>query len=307
MTQISDIMDVDALSSSVFPLELLPREDVLFEQILPLVTPKDWLNLSRTCMKIYNILQSFFVTNKTLRIHQNQNIGPLEFRILTKYATNLRILDASGCSWMSDDLMRPVLKKNPKLNELNLSGSKNCSSIFKLLTADCHQLTRLVLRDCPWVDKNNYFSHFYTVFTEGTLLELDLTGCYKITDDNIETLTGVSINLQVLKLGSIPCSLTDNAMMAIANNLKQLCSLDISFSSVRISTTAIRMVHQSCSKLKTTETANHLFKVEREGVLSVISRHHKKPYPPDQDRRSWHGIKIGHRLGGIHLEFFLSN
>ena len=42
MTQISDIMDVDALSSSVFPLELFPREDVLFEQILPLVTPKDW-------------------------------------------------------------------------------------------------------------------------------------------------------------------------------------------------------------------------------------------------------------------------
>ena len=63
-------------------------------------------------------------------------------------------------------------------------------------------------------------------------MELDLTGCYKITDDNIETLTGVSINLQVLKLGSIPCSLTDNAMMAIANNLKQLCSLDIRFISV---------------------------------------------------------------------------
>ena len=102
-------------------------------------------------------------------------------------------------------------------------------NFFKLLTADCHQLTRLVLRDCPWVDKNYYFSHF---LTEGTLLELDLTGCYKITDDNIETLTGVSINLQVLKLGSIPCSLTDNAMMAIANNLKQLCSLDIRFISV---------------------------------------------------------------------------
>ena len=90
------------------------------------------LNLSRTCRKIYNILQSFFVTNKTLRIHQNQNIGPLEFRILTKYATNLRILDASGCSWMSDDLIRPVLKNNPKINELNLSGFKNCSSIFKV-------------------------------------------------------------------------------------------------------------------------------------------------------------------------------
>ena len=105
-------------------------------------------------------------------------------------------------------------------------------NFFKLLTADCHQLTRLVLRDCPWVDRNNYFSHFNTVFTEGTLLELDLTGCHKITDDNIETMTGVNINLQVLKLGSIPCSLTDNAMMAIANNLKQLCSLDIRFISV---------------------------------------------------------------------------
>ena len=55
-SSVSDIMDVDALSSSVFPLELFPREDVLFEQILPLVTPKDWWVSVNSSIKLMNLL-----------------------------------------------------------------------------------------------------------------------------------------------------------------------------------------------------------------------------------------------------------
>ena len=86
------------------------------------------MNLLRTCRKIRTIMKYFFVKNKFLRIQKRHNIGPKEFRILTEDATNLRILCTSGCTWLSDDLLGPVLKSNQKLNHLDLSHSLKCSS-----------------------------------------------------------------------------------------------------------------------------------------------------------------------------------
>ena len=58
------------------------------------------------------------------------------------------------------------------------------------------------------------------------LIELDLTSCHCVTDDDINTVTGVFKHLQVFGLGSI-ASITDNAMKSIAIDLKQLHTLDI--------------------------------------------------------------------------------
>ena len=257
------------------------------------------MNLLRTCKKISTILNSFFAINKALRIQNSKIIGVEEFRILTDDATNLRILKTSECSWMSDDLLGPVLKNNQKLNDLDLSQSLNCSSsvfqvcfnwklvsiqckdiFFKILTVNCTQITRLVLQDCPWVDHSslNYFSNHYSIRKPGqqmedvllnmskglrtdlkaktkskyrgkdqlydvmkrkgesrkgrstkrfmNLLELDLNGCHRVTDDNIETLALVFKHLEILRLGSMS-AITDTAMKSIAIHLKQLHTLDI--------------------------------------------------------------------------------
>ena len=58
------------------------------------------------------------------------------------------------------------------------------------------------------------------------LLELDLTGCRHVTDDNINALTGVFKYLEVLRIGSIP-GISDYAMKSVAIDLKQLHTLDI--------------------------------------------------------------------------------
>ena len=307
---------MDSVSSSpVFPMELLPRDDVLFRLILPLVRPEDWLSLLKTCRQIKALLKSFLITNRTLQIQNCQTIGPAEFGILTENATNLRILNTSGCSWLTDELLGPVLKNNHKLDELDLSHSIICSSaVFQILTVHCPRITKLVARDCPWVDQNS-LSYFYnhcnvrkpgqqledvllnmskglrTNLKERTkakyqgkdklfdvmkrkgesrkrrskkrfknLLELDLNGCHQVTDDNIESLTGVFKYMEILRLGSIP-GLTDNSMKSIAIELKQLHTLDISFCS-RISNAGMVTVLKHCAKLKTIEVENQQFKAD---------------------------------------------
>ena len=97
------------------------------------------LNLLRTCRKIHTILKYFLGKMKILRILQSQNIGPEEFRLLTEDAINLRILSTSGCTWMSDDLLKPLLISNPKLNDLDLSYTVKCSS--KVFQVDKKALT----------------------------------------------------------------------------------------------------------------------------------------------------------------------
>ena len=214
---------------------------------------------------------------------------------------------------VTDELLGPVLKNNPKLNELDLSHSIRCSSaVFQILTVNCPQITKLVLRNCPWVDQNSlsYFYNHYSVRKPGqqledvllnmskglrtnlkaktkakyrgkdklfdvmkrkgeprkgrsikrfkNLLELDLNGCHQVTDDNVESLTGVFKYLEILRLGSIP-GITDNSMKSIAIELKQLHTLDISSCS-RISNAGVVTVLKHCAKLKTLEVENQQFK-----------------------------------------------
>ena len=139
------------------------------------------LNLMRTSKRIDIIMKCFFVKNKTLKILTSKNISSDDFIILTRNATNLRTLDTSGCSWMSYDLLKPVLKNNQKLRELDLSYftrqnssytdshlNSTCSfshsytylnstdsylrsysHFLKNLKVICPQFRRFTIHDCP--------------------------------------------------------------------------------------------------------------------------------------------------------------
>ena len=56
--------------------------------------------------------------------------------------------------------------------------------------------------------------------------KLDLTGCTKLMDENIELLVCVFKNLQVLRIRDLP-SIGDIAMKAIAVHSKEINSVDI--------------------------------------------------------------------------------
>ena len=130
----------------------------------------------RVCKKMRTILKSFFETNRTLRILNNQNISPDDFIILTRDAKNLRILDASGCSWMSDDLLMPVLKSNQKLRELHLSFSTQPQCRYLNY---CPKIRTLILHDYPKMDQNRQFFLSYNNEAEANSLffSVKILGC----------------------------------------------------------------------------------------------------------------------------------
>lgn len=138
-------------TSTVF-LDSLPAEDVLFNHIFPRLEAVDWISLLSTNKAMYNITNAFLSVNKTLSIDPLSPISPATFTILTENATNLRTLTLSKCSWMTDQLLRPVLRNNKKLNCIDLSCCDGCTEgILQILTVQCPHISRLILRECNWV------------------------------------------------------------------------------------------------------------------------------------------------------------
>ena len=81
---------------------------------------------------------------------------------MTCNSSKLRHLDLSGCSWITDDIIRPVLRNNPKLNSLDLSNCNNCTEgVLHTITMMCTKIERLMLRGCTWVNKSGleYLCH----------------------------------------------------------------------------------------------------------------------------------------------------
>jgi len=63
---------------------------------------------------------------------------------------------------MTDGLLKPVLKNNPKLEILDITDCIHCTSTtLQVLTVNCPNISCLVLRGCTWVDPTSldYFSN----------------------------------------------------------------------------------------------------------------------------------------------------
>jgi len=140
--------------------EDLPRDDILYKIIFPMLTVQDWMNLLHTSMKMRMLLQDFFVVNRKIDIKSKSDqssLNPIKFRIMTKDASNLRVLRLSNCTWLSDDILKPVLKNNHKLEEFDISNCNKCCtvSVLQLLTVNCPNVTNLILMGCRWVDSES--------------------------------------------------------------------------------------------------------------------------------------------------------
>ena len=87
-----------------------------------------------TCKSMNSIMNDFFAVNKYLDMSKDlDSSNSSVFRILTRNATNLRVLNLSGCSWLNDDSLRSVIRNNTSLDELDLSYCFNCSAaIFQV-------------------------------------------------------------------------------------------------------------------------------------------------------------------------------
>ena len=139
------------------------------------------LSLHQTSKTFANIVDAFFVVNKDLKVSPSHSLSPQKFNKISHSSTNLRSLIVKSCDWMTDDLLKPVLKNNPKLEILDITDCIHCTSttlqvrkcnqailkcnsdvcLAQVLTVNCPNISWLILRGCTWVDPNglDYFSN----------------------------------------------------------------------------------------------------------------------------------------------------
>jgi len=143
-------------------LESLPRDDVLFKLLLPKLDINDWLALRQTSRTFIKIIDAFFVVNKELKVTPSFSLSPELFQNISHSSSNLRSLVIQSCDWLTDELLTPVLKNNPKLETLDITDCVNCSSTtLQVLTVNCPNISWLILRGCSWVSPTalDYFSN----------------------------------------------------------------------------------------------------------------------------------------------------
>jgi len=151
---------VEEKRQSLISIEDLPQDDILYKIIFPLLSVQDWMHLLHTSKKLRSLTQCFFVVNRRIEIKSKSDLSslnPIKFHLMTKDATNLRVLCLRNCTWMSDDILKPVLKNNHKLEEFDISNCNTycTTSVLQLMTVNCPNITKLILMGCSWVDSES--------------------------------------------------------------------------------------------------------------------------------------------------------
>lgn len=139
-----------SMSSSMSLLEL-PWDHVLMRYVLPLLSPCDWLRLRVTSMQHLHLVTTFITENRCLTLlpgHRRSH------KILVAGAVKLQRLCFLRCSWLTDDILRPILSSATRLRELQLAGCQgpglSTASLFTL-GLKCLSVASLSLPECPWV------------------------------------------------------------------------------------------------------------------------------------------------------------
>jgi len=132
-------------------LTQLPWEDVLFASILPHLEPDDWLALSCTCKAFNKMVKEFTKQNKRL-VFQPESGSAQIFKQLTRHSVSLRVAAFPFCTWLTDELLQPVVENNLLLERLDISGCNSLTDTLLLRVSVClTRLTHLTLSHCPWV------------------------------------------------------------------------------------------------------------------------------------------------------------
>jgi len=250
-----------SIGESQKPKESLPVladlswEDIVFPNLLPLLSPSDLFHLRAVDRQHHEMIQVFIIRNKRLDFTNSNKATKESFRILTQGSENLRYLNLSGAKWATDDILRNVLKDNPLLEYLNLTACHNLSAgILQTVTIKLKNIHSLILRDCPWVTKDSVQYHIYHQGLEKKLKHVDFTGCWVLGDEILVELLSRFSGIEVLRLGKIN-SLTDMVMRAVASYCRGIRHLDVK-GCIRISNAGIRLVGEYCRHLKFLEVSD---------------------------------------------------
>jgi hypothetical protein len=166
----------------------VPWDDVLFQYILPLLPVQTLFQLRRVCTTSLLMIKEYFSQSKEINIARIAGkVTAKAFHILTDENTNLLRLNLRNSKgWLSDELLIPVLKCNPKLQLLDLTNCTSVSNaVLQCAAVHCPGLKKLMLRDCVWLSPEGvtviglYCKDLETI---------DFNGCWNVNDESLSVL-----------------------------------------------------------------------------------------------------------------------
>lgn len=131
-------------------------------------------------------------------------------RVLGTLCKSLTLLNFARCSWLTDDLLIPLLESNSKtLVEINLSGCENLTEkSIQPIIIESKKLRKLNLSKCFWLTvgclETFVFHHWHVEY-------LDLSNCNMLTERCLNLLLQKFRYLRVLCLASVTC-VNDNVL-----------------------------------------------------------------------------------------------
>ncbi|KAF4516930.1 hypothetical protein B566_EDAN008019 [Ephemera danica] len=244
-----DIKLTEAMShtsySSVSFLNL-SWDDIVFQNILPLLSIKDWFNLRSVSTNCKLMIDEYFARIKTLELANQRHFTPLAFKVISSSTENLRHLNLSHCKWLSDSLLIPVFTNNKHIESVNLNS---CTALtfacLQPLIVHCKELKSLKMQNCHWVTRGciEALTHH-----QNQLEEVDLTSCWDLGDAAIVPFLAKFPNLRILCLSNI-YSITDQTLYAISFHNRKLQHLNVK-GCWRITDRGLRLVGEYCRNLK---------------------------------------------------------
>merc|ERR1712018_68117 len=97
------------------------------------------------------MVAEFIKQNKRLVFPPDSGCARI-FKLLTRDSVNLRAVGFPFCTWLTDELLQPVVEKNLLLERLDISGCTSLSDTLLLRVSVClTRLTHLTLSHCSWV------------------------------------------------------------------------------------------------------------------------------------------------------------
>lgn len=216
----------DNCEQSVTSFLDLPWDDVLFQYILPLLPIQTLFQLRRVSSMTCQMIQEYFSQSKEINIARIAGrVTAHAFHILSDNSTNLLRLNLRNSkNWLTDSLLCPVLKCNPRLQLLDLT---NCTSVtnstLQSVAVNCPGLQKLILRDCVWLSPEGVtVIGLYCKDLEA----IDFSGCWNVNDESLTVVVSNCKRLKSIQLAKI-YGLTDSSMTVLAKCSSQLYHLNI--------------------------------------------------------------------------------
>lgn len=275
--------DRQVISPNIFNL---PWEDVVFPHIFPCFTIPQLFQLRKVCIFFREACDSYFSWQRTLDCSRiSSRLTSNAFMLMTKSNSCLRTLVLKNCkSWLSDDVLVELLKRNTRLCELDLTACSSLTNLALFTLAEFNpDLKVLKLRECRWVSSDAITQLSLCC---NSLQIIDLTGCWDVADSCVSSLASCCNGLQTVLLNDC-YGISDNCVRIIANSCPQLKHLGLR-GCWRVSNSAVKLIGEYCSLLSVLEVKDC-----RDISEVSLARLRVRGVQIDVEKTKWQRMAIG--------------